>query len=83
MLPFLQTGDRVLVSKFSKAKLGDTVVLHNPQEDKRIKYLVKKITNIKNDQIYVEGINKIESIDSKMFGWISIRNIIGKVIKKL
>ena len=81
MEPTFQDGDAVLVNRlsyfFKKPKIGDLVVL------KREKYIIKRITKIKDNKIFVEGDNKKESIDSRGFGWVDRKRIVGKVAYKI
>lgn len=81
MIPAFKAGDKILVSKLSyflsKPKIGDVVVL------KKKKFIIKRIARVKNDKIFVIGDNKNESIDSKNFGWVEKKEIVGKVIYKI
>ena len=85
MKPTLSEGDTVLVSGFSyffkKPKIGDLIVL------KKDMYIIKRITkanpSINGDKFFVQGDNKNESIDSRDFGWVSGKEILGKVILKI
>lgn len=81
MLPTFKSGDVVLVNRLSyllsKPKVGDFVVL------KRQKYIIKRIAAIRKEQVFVIGDNKKESIDSRSFGWIHKKEIVGKVILKI
>ncbi len=78
MEPTLKQNQIVLASSipyfFKKPKVGDIVVL------KRQKYIIKRISKIKKEKIFVEGDNKKESTDSRSFGWIGKDSILGKVI---
>ena len=81
MSPAFRDGDMVLAGSFSyflkNPKVGDLVVL------KKEKYIIKRIKKIDGDRFFVEGDNKKESIDSRSFGWISRKDIVGKVIYKI
>ncbi len=81
MEPTFYEGDTVLVSRlsylFKKPKIGDTVLL------KRERYIIKRITQVNCDQFFVEGDNKEESKDSRNFGWVLRKEIVGKVVLKL
>ena len=65
---------------FTKPKVGDIIVFKHIVPPfifcKRIKKIIK-------DEVWVEGDNRKESIDSRKFGFIKKQNIIGKVILKL
>lgn len=83
MKPVLSPGDQILVSKIYHILPGDIVVVKNPLQDEDTQYLVKQVSNVKKNKIFIEGINTKESIDSNSFGWISKSSIVGKMIKKL
>jgi nickel-type superoxide dismutase maturation protease len=81
MSPTLRPEENVLVNRlsylFAKPKTCDIVALKDPR-DKKI--LIKRISEIKNNKYFVLGDNKTASTDSRTFGWISKKDIIGKVI---
>lgn len=81
MNPTFKADDVVLVNRLSfflsKPKVDDFVVL------KRGKYIIKRITKTKDNKFFVTGDNKKESTDSREFGWVSKKEIVGKVIFKL
>ena len=82
MEPQIKNGKSVLVSGisywFKKPKIGDIVAVRKEE-----KVFVKRITKIKEKEYFLEGDNKQDSLDSREFGYILRRNIIGKVIYKL
>lgn len=79
MEPTLQQGQNVLVSSipyfFSKPKVGDIVSFK-----KTGKVFIKRISGIDEDKYFVSGDNKKDSMDSRRFGWILKKDIIGKVV---
>lgn len=81
MTPAFNVGDIILVNRFSyflnKPKIGDVVVL------KREKFIIKRIAEVEKNKIFVMGDNKKESKDSRSFGWINKKEIVGKVIFKI
>lgn len=85
MVPAFKEGDAVLINRLSyllsKPRIGDIVVL------KKERYIIKRIAKINpsadGDKFFVVGDNKKESTDSRSFGWISKREIAGKVIIKI
>lgn len=72
-------NDAVLVSKFSyifgEPQIGDIVVLKFKK-----RYIIKRIAKKEQNKYFVLGDNLEESIDSRKFGWISKKDIVGKVI---
>ena len=82
MQPYLEEKDEVITLPyfFKQPKVGDVIVF---------KHIVppfifcKRIKKIIRDEIWVEGENRKRSIDSRKFGFIKRKNIIGKVIIKL
>ena len=82
MEPFISPKEEVVTFSYILAnpKVGDVIVF---------KHIVppfifcKRIKKIIEDEVWVEGDNKKESIDSRKFGFIKRKNIIGKVILKL
>ena len=84
MFPTLKPSQNILVNKliflFSKPKIGDIIALKDPRTGK---ILIKRITASQNSKYYVIGDNKSASTDSRVFGWIGKKDIIGKVVYKL
>ena len=66
---------------FTKPKVGDIAVFNSPENEER--FLVKRITEIKSENgrimYYLMGDNRDHSHDSRVFGWIPERLIVGKV----
>lgn len=81
MAPTFKENDIVLVNRLSyflnRPKIGDLIVLKQRQ------YIIKRIKRIKNDKYFVVGDNRKESTDSRKFGWVSKKEIVGKVIYKI
>ncbi|MDP2585569.1 MAG: nickel-type superoxide dismutase maturation protease [Candidatus Levybacteria bacterium] len=81
MIPAFKAGDTILVNRLayflSKPKVGNAVVL------KRGKFIIKRIAKVEGNKIFVIGDNKKESTDSRNFGWINKKDIVGKVIFKI
>jgi len=82
MEPFLKNGDMVLISGilyiFKNPKINDIVTF----KENKGKILIKRIKEVKNGNFFVRGDNKGDSFDSKDFGFISKRQIVGKLIYK-
>lgn len=83
MQPLLYPGDTIIVNKLSKITTNDIIVFKNPQKNKRENYLIKQVKNMNEKGFFVEGLNKTQSIDSRQFGRIQKKDIIGKMILKL
>ena len=81
MEPRFYNGDKLLVSKsfykLRKAKVGDSVVIKDPRDGRLI---LKRIESIEGKKYFVRGDNVEWSTDSREFGAISKKSIIGKVI---
>jgi len=79
MEPTIQNGQTVLVSSipyfFSKPKIGDVVAF---KKDNKV--LIKRIGKIDGKKYFVSGDNKEDSMDSRKFGWLTKKDILGKVI---
>ena len=82
MLPSLFEKDEVITLSylFSIPKEGDIVVFQHIFPPF---IFCKRITKIINNKIWVEGDNKKESVDSRRFGYINRKDIIGKVMFKI
>ncbi len=77
MLPSLKEGDRVLVLKTKNVKKGDVIVFSESGID-----CVKRIHNADEDSVFVLGDNMQESTDSRNYGPISRKQVLGKAILK-
>lgn len=81
MLPTLQAGQSVIINRvsywFQCPQKGDIVGLHDPRDGK---VLIKRITKVEGKSYFVQGDNKSHSTDSRVFGMIGRKDIIGKVI---
>lgn len=82
MLPYLQERDEVITIPYflNKPKVGDVIVFKHIVPPF---IFIKRIKKIINDEIWVEGENKRKSIDSRKFGFVKKKNIIGKVVIKI
>jgi nickel-type superoxide dismutase maturation protease len=79
MLPSLRPRDRVLVWCWSRLGVGDAVVVRDPES--RSTLLVKRVNNIATDgSLLVSGDNPNVSRDSRHFGPVPRRLVIGRVI---
>ena len=83
MEPGIKNEEAVLVSSipywFKVPQISDIVAF----KDNNGKILIKKISKIQNGEYFMKGDNKDDSWDSRQFGYIQRRQIIGEVIYKL
>jgi len=78
MMPALQDGEQVLVIRFLPIHAQDIIVFKHES-----KYLIKRVKEVRDNEFYVLGDNAQDSLDSRKFGWVKKRDIIGKVFIKL
>lgn len=85
MSPLLKAGEEVLVDTRAYSRrlpeIGDLVIaIHPHRQDLRI---IKRVVLVDNNgNCFLLGENKVESSDSRYFGLIELRHIIGKVTSK-
>jgi len=81
MSPTLKEHEIVLVNRLAyflrNPKINEIIVLKDPRTKREV---IKRITKIRKNMYFVEGDNKNESTDSRVFGEISRSAIIGKVL---
>ena len=75
MLPTLAEGERLLTRRVRRLRTGDLVVCRSPLEPDRL--LVKRIAEIEGRRIRVQGDNAAASTDSREFGPIDRREVLG------
>lgn len=79
MLPSLKPGQFVLVSSSVKnVKPGNIVVFNHGGLEK-----IKRVEKVQKSSVIVLGDNQAHSTDSRDFGSIPNKNILGKVVFKL
>jgi len=85
MEPTLREDDKVVVNRFAyffiRPKEGDVVVVYHPKD--RRKKMIKRIKKSTHLGYFLIGDNLNKSTDSRNFGVVQKKDIIGKVITKL
>lgn len=79
MGPIIKNGQTIFVSSipylFSNPKIGDIVAFKKDE-----KVFIKRIARIENQKYFMTGDNKNDSLDSRDFGWIEKKDVIGRLI---
>jgi type IV secretory pathway protease TraF len=76
MEPTLRPGQYVIATNlFIKPVIDDVVVIRHDQVDK-----IKRIKKIQNEKLFLVGDNISHSIDSRSFGWLPKKSIVGRVV---
>jgi len=82
MFPSLKNGDFVLINPAFEPQIGDIVLADHPFK-KSVK-IIKRIKEINaEDRFFLIGDNPKESTDSRSFGTISRKDILGKIVAKV
>lgn len=78
MLPALENGDKVLVRPPKELKIGDIIVAKHPF---RLTPIIKRITKFSTcGKLFLSGDNPQESTDSRTFGEIDRKDVLGIVV---
>ena len=76
MLPVLKDGDAVLINPSEKVSAGDIVFANHPFK-KSVK-IMKRVKNFtEKGDLYLVGDNAAESSDSRTFGAVPLKYLIG------
>ncbi len=79
MQPALRPGDRLVVATWLEPRVGDIIVLHDPE--RALAYSVKRVAAITEDALVdVRGDNVNVSRDSRHFGPVQPELVIGRVV---
>ncbi|HEX7166833.1 MAG TPA: nickel-type superoxide dismutase maturation protease [Acidimicrobiales bacterium] len=78
MSPSFEQGDRLLVVSGWFYRPGDVVAVRDPRDRSRI--LVKRVASSGRDGIFVVGDNPAASTDSRVFGAVPRRLVMGRVV---
>ena len=77
MCPTLRPGDRVLVLR-RRARAGDVIALRDPRLPERV--IVKRVHAVVDGELDVRGDNDVASTDSRTFGTVTPRSVLGRVV---
>ena len=82
MEPFLKEGQVAWVNNwaylFSRPKQGDIVLVEHQGRE-----LIKRVAAVEQNQVFVVGDNQDDSFDSRKFGYVQTKTVLGKVVDKL
>ena len=82
MIPTFFDGDKALVFHwiylFRKPMVGEIVIARKNNIS-----VLKRIQKIQNSKYFLVGDNLNESTDSRIYGFVEKKDILGKVIKKI
>jgi nickel-type superoxide dismutase maturation protease len=82
MLPNLKDGDGILIDSDAKISIGDIILAKHPFKKSVI--ILKRLTEIdQNGHYFLVGDNPSESSDSRTFGALSAKHILGKAVCRL
>jgi nickel-type superoxide dismutase maturation protease len=79
MEPTLAPGDRLLVRRARHVHAGDVVAVRDPRDSRRV--LVKRVGAILDEGIVLRGDNPSASTDSRSFGPVPTRTVLGRVVR--
>ncbi len=78
MIPTLAPGDRLLVLRTRRCRVGDICAARDPAESARL--LVKRVVSVSADRIELAGDNEGASRDSRSFGPVGRRDLVGRAV---
>lgn len=80
MLPTLIPGDRLLLVRARHLQCGDLVAVSDPRQHRRL--LIKRVSAIGHGSVELRGDNPEASTDSRDFGAVPARLVLGRVVRR-
>lgn len=80
MVPTLAPGDRLVVVRTRRLRRGDVVAVRDPRHTGRL--LVKRVAAVGAGEVVVHGDNPPASTDSRHFGPVPRRDVVGRVVRR-
>ena len=78
MRPALLPGDRLLVVSLLRPRPGDVVAVVDPRDGRRV--MAKRVSSVDRDTIEVLGDDPAASTDSRTFGPVDRRLVLGRAV---
>ena len=76
MVPRLLPGNVIVITHwFRPAKEGDVVVIFHEGKEK-----IKRVTQVDGKRVFLAGDNRMQSTDSRDFGWLEDSAITAKLL---
>lgn len=75
MHPALPHGKLIVASRIKKPQIGDVVIVKHHRVE-----VLKRVHDLKENQVYLLGDNPEESTDSRHYGWLPLSRIIAVVL---
>jgi nickel-type superoxide dismutase maturation protease len=82
MLPTLKDGDAVLIKRRARIETGDIILANHPFK-KSVKILKRVKSFTAKGDLFLVGDNPPESTDSRTFGAVPLKYLIGKATCRL
>lgn len=80
MEPTLKEGDFRLCNTLATPNIGDIVIVKPSFSTVPDRYIIKRVTDIQNGKVFLQGDNRDNSFDSRNFGWIDEDLVFGVII---
>lgn len=75
MIPTYKDGDYIVAKSKFDLKVGDLVLAKRGDME-----IIKRVTDINDDSVFIEGDNPGKSLDSRQLGWFHQSLITAKVV---